>query len=87
MAVVRTQEAGLDQHAVAQPVRVQQGQIIGQRRVVVGRVAARIGKRQALPEYVRMGVDGGASDGRGQIGLLILHAGHWPCRLFYTAGF
>ncbi|MNL35366.1 hypothetical protein D3C87_1573960 [compost metagenome] len=82
MAVVGAQEAGLHQHAVAQPMRVQQAQVVGQRGIVIGCMAAGVGKRQALPEYMGVGVDGGAGDGRGQIGLLILHARHGPAMLF-----
>ncbi|MNT80193.1 hypothetical protein D3C72_2196230 [compost metagenome] len=70
---------------MAEPVRVQQRQVVGQRGVVVGGVAAGVGQRQSLLEYVRMGVDGGAGRERGQSGLLSC-ARTWPA-LFYKAGF
>ncbi len=58
VAVVGPQETGLHQHAVAEPVRVQQGEVVGRRGVVVGAVAARGGQRQPAVEYVGVGVDG-----------------------------
>ena len=60
MAVVGAQEAGLHQHAARHAVRVQQGQVLRQRRVVVRRVPARVGQRQSLAKDVRVSVDGGA---------------------------
>ena len=70
VAVVGAQEAGLHQHAVRQPVRVQQAQVLGQRGIVVRGVAARVRQRQALQEYVGVAVDGEAGDGGGQGSLL-----------------
>ena len=60
MVVVGAQEAGLHQHAARHAVRVQQGQVLRQRRVVVRRVPARVGQRQSLAKDVRVSVDGGA---------------------------
>lgn len=59
MAVVGAQEAGLHQHSMRQPMPVQQRQVLGQRGVVVGRVAARVRQGQSLVEDVGVGVDGG----------------------------
>ena len=56
----RAQEAGLHQHAARHAVRVQQSQVLRQRRVVVRRVPARVGQRQSLAKDVRVSVDGGA---------------------------
>lgn len=66
VAVVDTQEARLDQHAMRQAVRVQLREIGGQRGIVRRRVAARAGQRQAALEHMRVRVDAGDAGGRGR---------------------